>query len=119
MTQSQTQPPVTRTPLLPRSTLGRWCVALGAVPLILFALLMFVFPLVGMIFGLEEISIGILDTWITPTAMSLLLLASAVTGIAAHRRGERATASEVIMWLSLAAALPLTVFLIGGALSGG
>lgn len=118
MTSDLNQAPVARTPLLPRTALGWWCVALGGIPLVLFVLIMLVLPLVGLILGDEEITIGFLDTWVTPAVMVMMLLASAGTGFAAHRRGERATASELTMWLSLAIGTPLAVFLIGGALSG-
>lgn len=121
MTQHVQPPPITRTQWLPRTRLGWWCVALGGLPLVLFGLLMFVFPLVGMLlmpFGLEEINIGFLDTWITPVAMAALMLAGALIGIVAHRRGERSVASELTMWLGLAAGAVLAVPLIAGAFGG-
>lgn len=105
-------------PVLPKSTLGWWCTALAAVPLVLFGLLMFVLPVVALLLGIDEIDIAFLDTWITPVAMAVLLLAAGVVGIVAHRRGERALIPELIIWLSLASGSVLAVFLIGAALSG-
>jgi hypothetical protein len=105
-------------PVLPQTRAGWWCLGLAAVPLLFLGLVMVVFPILGMLLGIEEIGLGPLDAPATPLALVLLLLAAGVTGVLAWRRGERGALPTLVMWLALAAGGALAIFVGGYALAG-
>lgn len=83
----------------PDTVPGRVSVALAAGFGALFAWVMVLDPLVGALIGQE--TTGVTDSWLTPLVMVLLVDAAAVTGVVAHRAGERHIVAQVALWVSL------------------
>ena len=98
------------------TTLGGVTLALGGLFTALFAWVMFLDPVVGFLTGQE--TTGLLDSWLTPLVMVVLVDGAAVCGLVARHRGEQGVIAQVLTWLSLGTGVLWTVIVTGTFVGG-
>ncbi len=80
-------------------------------------LILFALPMIGEVFGVELVP-GILNTWLSPLILVVMVGLVAALSLFAWRRGDRSVVGQVVMIVSLAGGALLAFDVVMEALAG-